>query len=764
MAFDSTRLGGIEEWQQIEEEITCSICGDLFTDPKTIPCLHTFCKRCIERSIESNNKMEAVVCCPLCRAPFPQDEVASIPTNSTVHQFVKKFKKAGARAGKISKETTEEQSQCGNCSGNLPAVTWCVECKDSFCHDCNEAHKKLKLSRWHKIVPIKDFSQDPKLTLSAPEKAEFCKTHKKQPLDLYCRTCSSLICRDCTFKDHPLENHDFDFNENMVGKVREKLEQVLVSTIKQLLEQVSNAVKQLDHCEKKVESESKINLEKIRATYDEVYKLLKQQEQQTIKKLNSITSLFVKRLSLQKENAISIEDQLVSCSEFCNKTITVNSTKQLLTYNKWIESKVDDLTKQVQNARFNPECKASDMVVRCCKPFEFARNLVCDVCRVPHFSDCTPSGPAIISNPVNITVTLKDVFGSLIANQSKDLEIRCDKEFLQNVSIEEESLGQYHIWYNPKQKETHSLSIYWRGTALNHKVNVFVRSYHYFQPEVKIIIDKYGPANNALGHPLLLAKGPNNELIVRDNSTNQLVVFDKNFQYSHVIGGEGSGNEKFMYITGIAVNKKGDLYIADSELHCIQKFKLDGDYVSQFGSKGDNDGEFNSPYGLVLSQSGLLFVCDSCNNRIQVFQNGQFSYCFGKYGTCHGMFNDPKDIALNGKDQLFVADCQNNRVQVFATNGQFCQAFCSFTGVHRHYNLYQPVGIHYTPDGHLLVSCWNSHCVLVFEENGNFTSAIEGSYQGEHRFSSPYGIVMMDNGKIVISATRGGDHNVLVVL
>ena len=27
-----------KEWQQIEEEITCSICGDLFTDPKIIPC------------------------------------------------------------------------------------------------------------------------------------------------------------------------------------------------------------------------------------------------------------------------------------------------------------------------------------------------------------------------------------------------------------------------------------------------------------------------------------------------------------------------------------------------------------------------------------------------------------------------------------------------------------------------------------------------------------------------------------------------------
>ena len=58
--------GGLEkEWKQIEEEITCSICRDLFTDPKTIPCLHMFCKQCIEQSIESSKKMASTVICPL---------------------------------------------------------------------------------------------------------------------------------------------------------------------------------------------------------------------------------------------------------------------------------------------------------------------------------------------------------------------------------------------------------------------------------------------------------------------------------------------------------------------------------------------------------------------------------------------------------------------------------------------------------------------------------------------------------------------------
>ena len=41
-------------------------------------------------------------------------------------------------------------------------------------------------------------------------------------------------------------------------------------------------------------------------------------------------------------------------------------------------------------------------------------------------------------------------------------------------------------------------------------------------------------------------------------------------------------------------------------------------------------------------------------------------------------------------------------------------------------------------------------CVLVFEEDGRFVSAIEGTYQGKKRFTNPCGVIMMNNGQIVI--------------
>ena len=50
-----------------------------------------------------------------------------------------------------------------------------------------------------------------------------------------------------------------------------------------------------------------------------------------------------------------------------------------------------------------------------------------------------------------------------------------------------------------------------------------------------------------------------------------------------------------------------------------------------------------------------------------------------------------------------------------------------------------------------------THSVLVFKEDRRFISAIEGTYQGKERFRYPNGVIMMDNGHIVIAC--GGKYH-----
>ena len=734
-----------KEWQQIEEEITCSICGDLFTDPKTISCLHTFCKQCIEKSIESNKRMASIVCCPLCRTPLAREDVSSVPTNFTINRLVEIF----GKRKEADKSLAHKELRCGSCEEGSPAVMWCIECENSLCKCCNDAHQRMKAFKSHATVAVEDFLKNPELVLSTPEKPEACKSHGKQALDLYCKTCSCLICRDCTFKDHPRETHDFDFIDDVVDEEREKIKQA-TAPLERLLERVRNGIKRIEENDKDIDVESEANRRKIRGAYGEVYKLLKQQEEEALQKVNTIKTSLKKTLAMQKENVKFMESQLVSCVEFSNDAISTNRTRQLLTYKNSIIDRVEDLTKQVEHVSIDPECRADDMIVRCAKPAEFISGSLCDVSGIPHLPHCSVRGPLEISYPVKVTVSLKDVHGFPVVQQSKDIEIRCNKEveFLQNMRIEEESNGQYHIWYNPKRKY-HLLSVYWRGLVVNDeevKVPINIRDYAKIKEEVKMI-DKYGPNNEQLSCPHLMTKGPNNEVIVRNYFTNQLVIFDEQLQYSHVIGGRGNGDGKFQNITGIAVDNKDYLFAADDRLHCIQKFTLSGQFVSQFGSKGTAEGQLNGPCGLVLSQSELLFVCDYGNHRIQAYKNEAFSYTFGP-----GYLRNPNELTLsNDEDQLFITDRNNNRVQVFTPSGQFLRIFGNFTDIP--FKLQRPVGIYYTPDNHLLISSSGNHCVLVFKEDGRFVSAIEGTYQDKERFRGPRGVIMMDNGQIVIASS-----------
>eukprot|EP00058_Branchiostoma_floridae_P002397 XP_002587885.1 hypothetical protein BRAFLDRAFT_87272 [Branchiostoma floridae] len=52
--------------EQIGEELTCSICLELFTRPKVLPCQHTFCQDCLQDHAEVRMPFQ----CPVCRLKY----------------------------------------------------------------------------------------------------------------------------------------------------------------------------------------------------------------------------------------------------------------------------------------------------------------------------------------------------------------------------------------------------------------------------------------------------------------------------------------------------------------------------------------------------------------------------------------------------------------------------------------------------------------------------------------------------------------------
>uniref|UniRef100_A0A1A8IZJ7 Tripartite motif-containing 33-like n=1 Tax=Nothobranchius kuhntae TaxID=321403 RepID=A0A1A8IZJ7_NOTKU len=120
----------------------------------------------------------------------------------------------------VHMETIEEQGdllnqQCSNCDGNL-ARHWCLDCYEALCGDCVTAHRRVTLTRSHRLLnqPCNDDRFRPPI--------KFCKLHPPEPLRLFCFTCNHLTCRDCQLLAH--KNHRFSFASEAVDGLRKKLD------------------------------------------------------------------------------------------------------------------------------------------------------------------------------------------------------------------------------------------------------------------------------------------------------------------------------------------------------------------------------------------------------------------------------------------------------------------------------------------------------------------------------------------------------------
>ncbi|KAL3853760.1 hypothetical protein ACJMK2_017274 [Sinanodonta woodiana] len=56
------------------KQLCCPICLEPFDTPKSLPCMHTFCEKCI-RKHASNLRVEGgqsvIISCPVCRYHIP---------------------------------------------------------------------------------------------------------------------------------------------------------------------------------------------------------------------------------------------------------------------------------------------------------------------------------------------------------------------------------------------------------------------------------------------------------------------------------------------------------------------------------------------------------------------------------------------------------------------------------------------------------------------------------------------------------------------
>ena len=104
-------------------------------------------------------------------------------------------------------------------------------------------------------------------------------------------------------------------------------------------------------------------------------------------------------------------------------------------------------------------------------------------------------------------------------------------------------------------------------------------------------------------------------LYVSDLNNSCIHVFNKGGAHLHSIGHD---KEELKRPWGLCVHGQY-VYVTDRTSHCVFVFTTDGKYVTSFGQKGQEDGDFNLPYYIYIDNYGFIYVADFCNNCIQCF-------------------------------------------------------------------------------------------------------------------------------------------------
>jgi len=218
-------------------------------------------------------------------------------------------------------------------------------------------------------------------------------------------------------------------------------------------------------------------------------------------------------------------------------------------------------------------------------------------------------------------------------------------------------------------------------------------------------------------------------------------------------GREGPGDGELCRPWGVCCTPGGHIVVADRSNNRIQVFNKDGTFHRKFGTEGNRPGQFNRPASVCMDSMGRLIVTDKDNHRMQIFTlDGEILLKFGEKGSGNGQFLYPWDVAVNSKNQILVSDTRNHRLQLFSPAGEYLTKYGFDGQMWKHFD--SPRGVCFTQDDQAIVTDFNNHRLLVIK--ANFAEAqflgSEGTKDGE--FTRPNGVTVDDEGNIIVADSR----------
>ena len=672
--------------KNLEKHVTCSICLDTYTKPKTVACLHTFCLKCLEEHALKTQR-QGQFRCPDCQAQLNIPEgkcFDNLPTGFLQNSLLSLL--AVRQSGDGSQIT------CGICKKKSAEISYCFACEKLLCRDCVNAHELFRESAFqgHKVTAVKQFQAVDYEALL--KRQSFCPQpyHEREVTRFFCLECQICVCQVCINTDH--KNHNVDPLEKAADAEKANI-MAAVESIEQKKKVCGDAIKTFQQVVVELERNVTAAKREVSQTAEQMITKILEHEREATKILENTRVSRMEKINSLNEQVKSLIKQLDQAVQFAKNLVERSSSSDVMKSKKSLEQRFGDLDKATV-----PSLPVSSFVKF------FSTNALDNLNLGPvitNETDVRLSSMKALTE--NLQAGLEAEFLVCPKRKSEgELTSKCQHEFNVRVLIEpaedvaclrtfKNENDDFHVKFVPKVPGTYNITV---------KINGYKLVSSPFRVHAKERqIDVEG------------------ELVLKGG-----IPISPNW---------------------IALNSKGTIAISDHKKHCILTFDEDGNFVRKFGCYGKGPEQLAYPAGLTFLNDVELLVVDDGNDRIQQLnlQTGNFVKSFGKEETVDGEFLEPEGIFLSDEGHVIVADYRNNRIQVLNKDGKFMYKF----GDNGPGKLNRPSGCIYHKNK-FIVSDIGHHCLKVFDKSGKFLYKIGGKGKADGQFSSPWGLCVEKYG------------------
>ncbi len=297
-------------------QVTCKLCSKFFTDPRLLPCLHSFCFKCLTSKTKS---------CPTCKKAFilPEGGFSALPKDLRKQHEVE----VAEYALKIE---TSSDIACDRCldSYESNATTFCCNCCKFLCSKCTQDHTRHRDKHSHKLVELGKERVNTKTLLdSIPHKTASCQLHSDEVLKFYCETCKQLVCRDCIILKH--NNHKYDRVEQVAEKGKQQLKSLLsqaTSAADQLKTSASEADKMIALVQKKKASVDEL----IKSEFKKLREAIETREKALLAKNSEVNFEKETALKIQQESMTSLQVNIQQITQLISEALNMYTSVELL--------------------------------------------------------------------------------------------------------------------------------------------------------------------------------------------------------------------------------------------------------------------------------------------------------------------------------------------------------------------------------------------------------------------------------------------------